>query len=777
MKKLLFSFFFFCFFCAAFSQQETYYRVEIQLEENTLQTLGQLGVPVEGHVRKGVSLTTEIPYSTLVLLQNEGIEYKILIQDVAGYYVNQNQNVPDKSIRNNCNNQTDYPVPQNFKLGSMAGYFTLSEIYNELDSMRSLFPTLVSQKQQIGTFTSHQGRPVYFVKLSVNPDVNENEPKVYYQALVHAREPMGMQQLFFFMWYLLENYNSNAEIQYLLNNAELYFVPCANPDGYFHNQTTNPAGGGMWRKNRRNNGTSYGVDLNRNFGYQWGYDNTGSSPDPTTDTYRGPSAFSEPETQAVKWLCETIQPLLLLDYHTYSDVLLYPWGYINQKCPDSTLYSTYSSYLTSENNFAYGTAFETIGYNANGGSFDWYYGEVSTKDKIIGWGPEAGDPSDGFWPAQSRIEEISKNYVAMNMFAARFALKYADIVDKTDKYLFGLQQFFTFDIKQLGLDTNGSFTVSILPIQNIVSTGSPLVFSNMGLLENRTDSFALELNPLISPGDSVVWAVQINNGHFSRFDTIHKIYGQAVVLFAENGASTSQWNTSGPWGTTTSKFVSAPSSITDSPFGNYTDNTTNQITMLNNVDLGGAIDARLRFYASWEIEKGYDYVQLFISDDNGVSWTPLCGKYTVNGTANQDPGQPLYDGVMSNWVDEEISLNDWIGQEVKFRFRLKSDWWSNADGFYFDDFVVEAVMASSTQAVNDMDNGVSIFPNPTKDKLFVNSNTNVVYLEIFDTAGKLILSTEEIQQGIDVSQLQNGLYFVHVNFGEYNLVKKLIIQK
>jgi murein tripeptide amidase MpaA len=67
------------------------------------------------------------------------------------------------------------------------------------------------------------------------------------------------------MWYLLENYGTNDEVTYLVNNHQLYFVPCINPDGYVYNQTTNPNGGGMWRKNRRNNGGGvYGVDLNQN---------------------------------------------------------------------------------------------------------------------------------------------------------------------------------------------------------------------------------------------------------------------------------------------------------------------------------------------------------------------------------------------------------------------------------------------------------------------------------------------------------------------------------
>jgi murein tripeptide amidase MpaA len=96
----------------------------------------------------------------------------------------------------------------------------------------------------------------------------------------------------YYMWYLLENYGTDPEATYLVDNREMYFVPCFNPDGYEYNRQTDPNGGGMWRKNRRNNGGSYGVDLNRNFGYMWGYDDLGSSPIPSSETYRGPSAFS-----------------------------------------------------------------------------------------------------------------------------------------------------------------------------------------------------------------------------------------------------------------------------------------------------------------------------------------------------------------------------------------------------------------------------------------------------------------------------------------------------
>src|SRR5690606_2209606 len=117
--------------------------------------------------------------------------------------------------------------------------------------------------------------------ISDQPDVDQDEPEVLYDALHHAREPASLSQLIFYMWYLLENYGTNDEVTYLVDSTEMYFVPCVNPDGYVYNWNNHPTGGGMWRKNRRVNGNgTFGVDLNRNYGHEWGYNNTGSSPDP-----------------------------------------------------------------------------------------------------------------------------------------------------------------------------------------------------------------------------------------------------------------------------------------------------------------------------------------------------------------------------------------------------------------------------------------------------------------------------------------------------------------
>src|SRR5690606_9786063 len=119
------------------------------------------------------------------------------------------------------------------------------------------------------------------------------------------------------------------EVRYLVDNTEMYFIPCINPDGYIYNETTDPFGGGLWRKNRwkGDDGMVYGVDLNRNYGYEWGADNSGSSPQPNGQTFRGTGPFSEPETQAVKFFCDSHQFRIALNYHTYGNLLIHPWGY------------------------------------------------------------------------------------------------------------------------------------------------------------------------------------------------------------------------------------------------------------------------------------------------------------------------------------------------------------------------------------------------------------------------------------------------------------------
>src|SRR5690606_35887449 len=201
----------------------------------------------------------------------------------------------------------------------------------------------------------------------------------------------------YFMYYLLENYGTDPEVTDLVDSRRLFFIPVVNPDGYVFNETTHPEGGGMWRKNRRDNGgNSFGVDLNRNYGYEWGYDDLGSSDFPPSDLYRGPAPFSEPETRAIRDFLEGGRHVsVAFNYHTHGDLLLFPWGYVQGTyTPDHDEYVALGHALTEANGYTSGPSPDVL-YLVNGGATDWFYGEQSTKGKIMAFLPEVGY---SFWP-------------------------------------------------------------------------------------------------------------------------------------------------------------------------------------------------------------------------------------------------------------------------------------------------------------------------------------------------------------------------------------------
>ncbi|MEO0649114.1 MAG: M14 family zinc carboxypeptidase, partial [Planctomycetota bacterium] len=185
-----------------------------------------------------------------------------------------------------------------FGQGSMGGYWTWDEVVSVLDQLHAAFPGITTPKFSIGK--TLEGRDIWALKVSDAPNVDEDEPEVRYDSMHHSREPQGMQTSFWFLIHTLETYGTDPLSTYLVDERELFFVPVVNPDGYVYNQQIAPGGGGLWRKNRRNNGDgTTGVDLNRNYPFQWGFDNFGSSPSTDSVTYRGPSPASELETQSM----------------------------------------------------------------------------------------------------------------------------------------------------------------------------------------------------------------------------------------------------------------------------------------------------------------------------------------------------------------------------------------------------------------------------------------------------------------------------------------------
>ena len=703
MKKLLILLL--CFPIFLYSQEVKYSKARIYYNQIDYNELIKHEVTLD-HVKHKKDVFVEGDFSShdINIAKSLGCEIEILIDDIQEYYIKRNQSAAHNiKVKNNLcsdNLNSSYANPINYNHGSMGGFLTYNQVMSEIDSMAVLYPNLITVRSPISTFTTFEGRNLYWVKISDNPNVNENEPEILYDAVHHAREPMSVHQLIFYMWYLLENYTSNPEIQTIINNTELYFVPFVNPDGFIYNETTHPNGGGMWRKNRRDhfNG-DYGVDNNRNYNYidganggVWG--TNGISFNTNSDVYCGLNAFSEPENQAMKWFIEQHEFKIVLNNHSYSDLLLYPFGFdVNSYTADHNTYFAISDCMTSSNNLDSQLAWEL--YPAAGNSDDFMYGDTINHSKIFSFTPEIGSGVQGFWPASSDIDPLCKSMMSLNINAAHLVGNYAKSTDVHSFAINSVNGFVLYDVTRYGLQDPANFTVSILPISsNFQSVGPPNTHNNMSILQSDLDSISYSLSNNISHGDLIEYVISVNNGLYSFNDTIIKVYGSTTIILSDNCNNTIGWNTQSSWGNTTNTYHSSPSSITDSPSGDYNNNTNNSITSANTVSLNNTIAAYLTFWGKWAIDDNWDYVQFEISIDNGNTWVPQCGNYTEVGTIDQDLGQPVYDGMQNSWVKETIDLSDYLGEDILFRFQIVSDGWNTADGFYFDDLKIQAIYNS-----------------------------------------------------------------------------------
>jgi hypothetical protein len=732
-------------------------------------------------------------------LQQSGLGYEVLIDDWKAYYNSRPVlNEEEKSLIK-MESDMNFGV-SGFKFGSMGGYYIFDEIVADLDTMFQLYPNLITEKYSIGT--SHEGRTIWAVKISDNPNINEDEPAVGFDALIHAREPQSMATLMYFMWYLLENYGTDPAVTYLVDNREIYCVPCFNPDGYEYNRQTDPNGGGFWRKNRRNNGGSYGVDLNRNFSYKWGYDNNGSSPDPTSSTYRGPSAFSEPESQAVRDLAILHNYGTHFNMHSHGDAYLYPWGYIDQQCPDSLIYREFASDLTSYNGYTYGTSGQILGYQSNGSVRDYMYGEQVEKGKIFGYTLEIGP---AFWPSQGEIFPIAQLNVRSNMYQAFVAGEYVKLNNPNfsqEYFLPGDNIELLPEFKNKGLATAHNLTFELSSPSGLIT----LINGSASADSIEARSFLTLTSPLsftISNSATVEQEIPLaittyTNGNLMSADTVNIIIGFPVMVFEDTtNDPTELWTiTASPsnpkWEATTTTYYSAPTSFTDSKNGSYSNNATVTMTLTDAINISGYTNPRLTFWTQFNIESNWDYGQVDISTNNGSSWIPLEGEYTEPGVGSfQPPGEPLYDGVISNWVQERISLANYLSNQFKIRFQLRTDGGVTRDGWYVDDigiliYTIPTFSGDDVVAVTKFELEQN-YPNPfnpsTSIQYAINSK-QFVSMKVYDLLGNEVadLVNEEKPAGnykvdFDASNLSSGIYYYRLVTGSFTDTKKMILLK
>ena len=793
MKKLVFIIILFLQFNNVNSQEsELYHKVKINyISSENFEKLLESGIPLDHGIHKKNSyFESDFSESEIQLIENLNIDYNIEIYDLKSYYKNRNNPThKDYISKSNTKNVTceesniaDYTTPQNYDVkdgNNFGGFYTYSEMLEELDQMHQLYPNLISARLDIKDpntdddphiHQTYEGRFLQWVKISDNPNQSESEPQILYTAIHHAREPASLQQLIFYMWYLLENYSQDDTIKEIVDNTEMYFVPCVNPDGYIHNENTDPEGGGMWRKNRYNN---HGVDNNRNYSYiddngNEVWNTSGTSNNQNGSTYAGDGPFSEAENKAIRYFVENHNFIIALNNHTYSNLLLYPYGYdYNQPTEDNDIFEFISEELVSEN--GYDNIISADLYPAAGDSDDFMYGMLETetggtRNKIFAMTPEIGS---SFWPAASTIEDLSKEMMYHNLTAAKMVNNYATLNDTSNSSFINSSSFSnSYEILRLGIGGDGNFEVSIIPISDNITSGTITnSYNQMELGEIIEDSFTIQLNSEIEYGEEVLYKLVLNNGSFDKEYFINKIYGQADTIFEDESNMIQDYWDSGSWNLTYEDYFSPNTSITDSPYFNYSNNEYSVIEVLNPIDLSNTSYAELSFNAKWHTESGYDYVQIEISTDDGQTWIPQCGKYTKIGSQTHEDAEnePLYDGLQGSWVNEIISLTDYLENEIKIRFKLVSDNSQRRDGFYFDDVKVNII--SSNLSINTQNLlPFKLYPNPAKDKVVIKSDLINYNLSIYNLIGKEVLKLQNQNREtlLDISSLNQGLYLIEL---------------
>ena len=662
------------------SSDQKYSQVRIfTTSQSDFSRIANTGLLIDHAVRKPGYTDAWLSEDEIKMLKSSGVSYNVLISDWNEYYESLPKMTNSEMLDAISSSQSLYNVSHSI-YGTMGGFLKYSEVAAKLDSMRLQYPDLISVKFTIGATV--ESRQIWTVRVTKNPDAPTGRPEVWYHSMIHAREPESMEHMIYFMYWLFENYNIDPLATYILNNRELYFTPVLNPDGYVYNETTNPAGGGLWRKNRKNNGGSFGVDLNRNYGlYQyWNAANGGSSTSPSSDTYRGTSPFSEPETQAAMNFVNSRNISAILGAHTYGNYLIKPWAWQDPTpTPDDNKFSEYLIDMTKYNHYTIGTPSQTVGYTTRGSSDDWYYNDsVHSPHRIMAMTPETG--LTGFWPTQAEIIPLAEGMLFTNQYMAMIGGAYVYPVSSNfNKTLYTAGESGTLKIKFKNKGVASASNVKIECSTPSYYLNIPITFYNYaGLSSFQSDSSTFGF--ILSPAVPVNSALPVNITF--RQDT-SIVYQETKYILTGNGSITladsaengfTKWTSGTGWAVTSTQSHTPNNSFTDSPSGNYVNNANNSMTLNVPLNISAAPVTFLSFWHKYNTEAGYDYCYVEVSSNNGTTWQ------TVNS----------YNGVLSAWTLQSFDITSYANSssQMKVRFRLQSDAGVVADGWYVDDIKI-----------------------------------------------------------------------------------------
>ena len=208
--------------------------------------------------------------------------------------------------------------------------------------------------------------------------------------------------------------------------------------------------------------------------------------------------------------------------------------------------------------------------------------------------------------------------------------------------------------------------------------------------------------------------------------TFYQFYvASQAIAFYDEANNINNWTSTSGWNITSAKYVSPPTSFTDSPSGSYGNNVTSSLKYNSQISLMDVLGATLEFDTQWDIENDWDYGQIQISTNNGSTWTALQGMYTNPGVGSFQPnGEPLYDGTQLSWVHEIIDISNYVSQNITIRFYFRSDGYVTEDGWYVDNIKITTYEAQALFMFSvDIADGWNIVSIPGLHPIDQNVNT------------------------------------------------------
>jgi carboxypeptidase T len=630
----------------------------------------------------------------------------------------------------------------------IAGYRSYTAMLNELNEIVIAHPE-ICRLYNLGDTWGKQyyeaGNNIYqpyqfsiwALKVSDNPDVEEDEPSVYYLGAHHAREPLGVEATMKVLHQLVDNYGTDLIQTNRVNDLQVWFVPLVNPDGHeiVWNGTDT-----WWRKNIRDNNNNGafdswyqygygddGVDLNRNYGVYWG--GLGATDDLTSAVYHGPNAFSEPETSIVKNFLDSHHFVAGISYHTYAGLVLYPTGYyVGANAPDIEALSS----LAEEMAFTmpdYTAEAESELYPAMGGCDDYSYAEHGTFALTIEMGLDEFIP-----PANQMNQIVNQNVTPAFILMDRVRMK--TLTGIVTDSLSGHPLVATITIP--GIDNTGAYRKPYKSdsqygrYYRILNTGLySAKFSAYGyktmtkanvIINNTGQSFAspqMVPSPPASlvgrvtngstlqgvPGASVKFLdTPINdmvtdaNGYFTVPSTYEGTY--TIDIYKDDldwivkpitlnaGDNHIEWQLQPPF--MEDSFETALNWITT---GTWATTTSQHVSGTHSLtDSQGNYNASNPFATTAQYPNPIDLqdtpnisVSFMVKTSLFPNYDYVNFEVSKNGTDWQTI-DAYYNS--SNWTLKTYNLNEYIPGNLYMRFHFVSQGYGNADGIYIDDFKV-----------------------------------------------------------------------------------------